>query len=97
MADYEEKHCPKCGQDLRIDKNFFKRRDGSYVDLCKKCLTMHVDNFDPETFLWILEDMDFPYIEHQWNKHRERKLAKWGKLTGLSVLGSYCSSLRISI
>lgn len=54
-------YCEKCGKTM--DENqFFTYKDGSKTELCKKCLTMHIDNFDPETFLWLLEKMDVPYI-----------------------------------
>lgn len=45
----EMKICQKCKKAMRVT-NFYKNRDGSYTDLCKNCLTMHIDNFDPETF-----------------------------------------------
>jgi len=25
-----------------------------YLNQCKKCITMHVDNWNPDTYLWIL-------------------------------------------
>jgi hypothetical protein len=34
---------------------------------CKKCLTRHVDNYNPDTYLWILQEIDVPYIPDQWN------------------------------
>lgn len=27
---------------------------------------MHIDNNDPDTYLWILKEFDVPYIEHKW-------------------------------
>ena len=59
MAD---RLCKKCNKILREDTNFYKHRSGQYCDLCKSCLTMHIDNFNPDTFLWILQDLDYPYI-----------------------------------
>jgi len=40
--------------------------------MCKDCLTMHVDNFNPETFTWILEKADFPYVPAEWNAIRDK-------------------------
>ena len=65
------------------------------MDLCKKCLTLHIDNFDPETFLWILEDMDLPYIPEEWNVLRDRAFAKNPNLTGMSVFGKYLSKMKL--
>ena len=65
------------------------------MDLCKKCLTMHIDNFNPETFLWILQDMDLPYIPEEWNVLRDRAFAKNPNLTGMSVFGKYLSKMKL--
>jgi hypothetical protein len=56
---------------------------------------MHVDNFNPDTYLWILQECDVPYIPEEWNK----LLASYGKdrskLTGLSILGRYLSKMKL--
>ena len=62
VPDSEDK-C-KCSRCKKIYKktNFYKYKDGTYCEMCKLCLTAHVDNFDPSTFVWILEKLDVPYI-----------------------------------
>ena len=86
MAVGETKYCPKCNKTLDVS-NFYKRKsDGSYMDMCKKCITLHVDPFNPDTFLWILEDADVPYIPSEWNKLRDAAYAKDPKKMG-SVFG----------
>jgi Zn-finger protein len=45
------KTCQKCTKTLDADTQFYQKRNGEKTDLCKKCLTMHIDNFEPETFL----------------------------------------------
>lgn len=45
------KICKKCGKLMDVTAQFYKKNDGNYTDLCKKCLTMHIDNFDESTFL----------------------------------------------
>ena len=89
------KVCLKCGKAMDEEKQFYKRRDGSRMDLCKKCLTMHVDNFNPDTFTWILKEMDFPYVPAEWNIIRNKEFAKNPNLDGTSVLGKYLSKMRI--
>lgn len=42
--------CEKCGKVMDGAK-FYQKKDGSKTKLCKNCLTMHIDNFDPNTFL----------------------------------------------
>jgi hypothetical protein len=39
--------------------------DGKFP-ICKKCMTMHVDNFDSKTYLWILKEADVPYDPEEW-------------------------------
>jgi hypothetical protein len=93
MAKY---HCEKCNKELE-EVNFYKYRDGSYVELCKKCLTLHVDAFDPSTFTWLLEKLDVPYIPQEWNTVIEKKMAKNpGKpLSHSAVFGSYLSKTKL--
>ena len=93
MAKY---HCNKCNKDME-EINFYKYRDGSYVELCKKCLTLHIDAFDPSTFTWILEKLDVPYIPQEWTATIEKKMAaKPDKpLSHSAVFGSYLSKTKL--
>ena len=51
---------------------------------------MHINNFEPDTFLWLLEKFDVPYIEAEWNVLRDRAYAKDPyKMNGMSVIGKY--------
>ena len=90
----EMKICQKCKKAMRVT-NFYKNRDGSYTDLCKNCLTMHIDNFDPETFTWILKEMDLPYIPEEWDVLRDRAFAKNPNLKTTSVFGKYLSKMKL--
>ena len=89
------KACQKCGKVMDEDTQFYQRKDGTKTDLCKKCLTMHIDNFNPDTFLWILKDMDVPYIPEEWNVLRDRAFAKNPNLNGTSVFGKYLSKMKL--
>jgi recombinational DNA repair protein (RecF pathway) len=93
MAKY---HCDKCNKELE-EVNFYKYRDGSYVELCKKCLTLHVDAFDPSTFTWLLQKLDVPYIPQEWNAVIENKMAKKPDkpLSHSAVFGSYLSKTKL--
>lgn len=92
MAKY---FCDKCGRELE-EIQFYTYRDGRKTELCKKCLTMHIDNYEPETFLWLLEKMDVPYIEEEWNVIREKAYAKDpSKMNGMSVFGKYLSRMKL--
>ena len=95
----ETYYCEKCNKTMLADQfygtnNLEKYPDGK-LRQCKKCMSMHVDNFNPDTYLWILQECDVPYIPEEWNK----LLASYGKdrskLTGLSILGRYLSKMKL--
>ena len=87
--------CSKCRKTMAA-ANFYTYKDGSKCELCKPCLTMHINNFDPDTFLWLLEKFDVPYIEAEWNVLRDRAYQKDPyKMTGMSVFGKYLSKMKL--
>lgn len=89
------KICQKCGKMMDENTKFYQYKDGRKTELCKSCLTMHIDNFDPNTFLWLLEKMDVPYIPEEWNTLRDRAFAKNPNLNGMSVFGKYLSKMKL--
>lgn len=93
-------YCEKCNRTQSPDNfyssnNLEKYPNEGKLNLCKKCLTMHVNNWDPDTYLWILQEIDVPYVPDEWNK----LLAKYGqdksKLTGVTILGRYLSKMKL--
>ena len=87
--------CQKCNKTMN-EMNFFTYKDGRKTELCKKCMTMHIDNFDESTFLWLLEKMDVPYIEAEWRVLRDRAFAKDPyKMNGASVFGKYIAKMKL--
>jgi hypothetical protein len=74
---------------------FYTYKDGRKTELCKKCLTMHIDNFNPDTYLWLLEKMDVPYVPEEWNVLRDRAFEKNPNLNGMSVFGKYLSKMKL--
>lgn len=91
-----EHYCEKCHKTM-ADVNFYTYKDGTKTEMCKKCLTMHIDNFNPDTFLWLLEKMDVPYIPEEWNVLRDRAYAKNPqKMNGMSVFGKYISKMKLN-
>ena len=97
MADY---YCEKCNRTMNAEQfytsnNLEKYPNDGKLNQCKKCITMHVDNWNPDTYLWILQEVDVPYVPEEWNK----LLATYGKdrakLTGMSILGRYLSKMKL--
>ena len=90
------KTCTKCGRTME-DINFYTYKDGTKNDLCKACLTMHIDNFNPDRYLYILKDFDVPYIPSAWDSLRDKAYAKNPKkMTGMSVIGKYLSKMKLT-
>lgn len=93
-------YCEKCGnmldeKEFYSSNNLEKYPNGGKLNLCKKCLTMHVDNWDPDTYLSILEDLDIPYIKEEWDSLLEKYGADPTKVTGTTILGRYVSKMKL--
>ena len=93
-------YCEKCHKTLKRGEfyqsnNLEKYPDGGTIPICKKCLTMHVDNWDPETFTPILKEVDVPYIPEEWNKLLESYGQDRRKVTGMTILGRYLSKMKL--
>ena len=93
-------YCEKCNrtkaaEEFYSSNNLEKYPNEGKLTQCKKCLTMHIDNWNPDTYLWILQEIDVPYIPDEWNK----LLATYGKdrtkLTGMTILGRYLSKMKL--
>lgn len=93
-------YCEKCNRTMAADSfyvsnNLEKYPNDGKFPMCKKCMTMHVDNWNPDTYLWILQEADVPYIPDEWNK----LLASYGrnakKMTGMTILGRYLSKMKL--
>lgn len=89
------KQCIKCNKTMDENTQFYTYKNGDKTAMCKKCLTMHIDNFNPETYLWLLQDMDVPYVEAEWKVLRDRAFAKNPNLNGMSVFGKYLSKMKL--
>ena len=95
----EQFYCEKCNKTMAANQfyksNNLEKYPSGKIPICKKCLTMHVDNFNPETYLWILKECDVPYIPEEWDK----LLASYGKdkskLTGLTIIGRYLAKMAL--
>lgn len=95
MASGIMKMCGKCGRSIDED-NFYQNKDGSKMELCKKCFTMHMDAFDPDTFMWAIKQCDIPYIEPEWNILRDKAYAKDPKkFSSMAIFGKYLSKMKL--
>ena len=95
----EQYYCKKCNRTMSAEQFYGSNNTEKYpegkLDTCKKCITMHVDNWRPETYLWILQECDVPYIPDEWSKLLEGYAKDPDKLTGMTILGRYLSKMKL--
>ncbi len=100
MPEKKKRYCNKC-RATKNEDNFYKSNNlekypEGFLNQCKDCITMHVDNWEPETFMWILQECDVPYVPEQWNK----LLASYGKdpssIKGTTIIGRYLSAMKLN-
>ena len=95
VKDPNKYFCEKCKRTM-ASTHFYTYRDGTKVEMCKDCLCMQVDNFKPDTFLWLLKKMDVPYIEQEWNKLRDKAFqTDPKKIGGPAVFGKYLAKMKL--
>ena len=82
--------CKKC----QIDKQeieFLTGRDNKYLCICKECVNKLVNPNDSNTFMWMLKELDIPYIEKYWKERQEACIRREKSLT----LGGYVSYMKL--
>lgn len=96
----ETYYCEKCnrtmnGTEFYSSNNLKKYPNDGKFSVCKKCMTMHVDNWNPNTYLWILQEADVPYVPDEWNKLMEKYGRDPQSMTGMTILGRYLSKMKL--
>ena len=92
-------YCEQCGmtkdaKEFYSSRNLEKYPEGK-LNICKKCATLLVDNWNPDTYKWILEEIDVPYIKTEWDSLLIKLGENPEKLTGMTVLGKYLSKMKL--
>ena len=99
MPEKKKRFCEKC-RATKNEDNFYKSNNlekypEGYLNQCKDCITMHVNNWDSSTFMWILQECDVPYVPDEWNK----LLSSYGKdassVKGTTIIGRYLSKMKL--
>ena len=93
-------YCDKCkktmkGTEFYSSNDLEKYPNDGTMFPCKHCITMHVDNWNPDTYLWILQEADVPYIPEEWNKLIATFAKPGAKVTGTTILGRYLSKMKL--
>ena len=93
-------YCEKCGRtkkgvEFYSSNNLEKYPNDGKFPQCKQCMTMHVDNWNPDSYLWILQEADVPYIPEEWNKLMASFAKPGTKVTVASIIGRYLSKMKL--
>lgn len=84
--------CRRCGR-LLAEGNFMKR-NGQPMDVCKDCIYSGCDNMQPETFKWVLQRYNVPFIRDKWIELAARAYFKDPKkFSSRSVIGTYIRTM----
>ena len=100
MPSEQTYYCEKCNRTMAAEQFYSSNNlekypnDGKFPQ-CKKCITMHVDNWNPDTYLWILQEADVPYIPEEWNKLMMTYAKDGKKVTGTTIVGRYLSKMKL--
>ena len=100
MAENKHYYCEKCNRTMGAEQfytsnNLEKYPNDGKMPICKKCMTMHVDNWDPSTYMWILQEADVPYVPEEWNKLMASYAKDRSKVTGMTIIGRYLSKMKL--
>jgi hypothetical protein len=75
---------------------FYTYKDGSKPKLCKECTLMHVNIWEPDTFIWLLQEYDVPWLPWEWDALRQKSYAKNpNKKNDTTVFGKYLSLMKL--
>lgn len=93
-------YCEKCNKTMSADNfygtnNLEKYPEGKF-HMCKRCMTMHVDNWNPDSYMWILKEADVPYIPEEWSKLMVSYAKDKSKVTGTTIIGRYLGKMKLN-
>ena len=99
MPEKQKRFCEKCKVTKNVD-NFYKSNNlekypEGFLNQCKDCITMHVDNWDCNTFMWILQECDVPYVPKEWNSLLSSYAKDPSMVKGTTIIGRYLSKMKL--
>ena len=99
MPEKQKRFCEKCKVTKNVD-NFYKSNNlekypEGFLNQCKDCITMHVDNWDSNTFMWILQECDVPYVPKEWNSLLSSYAKDPSSVKGTTIIGRYLSKMKL--
>lgn len=92
--DGEPKRCEVCGR-VKRGRVFWTKKDGTKMDVCCDCIYATIDNKRPETFMWVLKELDAPFVEDVWvGICRKKYEEEPDNFQNAKVLGIYVRVMR---
>lgn len=92
-------YCEKCGKTMNENQFYSSRNKDKYpnglLNTCKRCITMHVDNWNPETFTWILKEVDVPYVKELWDDVIKKEQSKGKRIGPMTIIGRYMAKMKL--
>ena len=89
--------CKECGKAKNENTGFWHQKaknGGACFSMCKECACKFIDNKRPSTFIWILKELDMPFIEERWIDLCYKKYMKDPERFGpSSVIGTYIRTM----
>ena len=76
--------CKRCLADKQ-ETEFLTGRDNKHLCICRECVNKLVNPDDSNTFMWMLKELDIPYIEKYWKERQESRARREKPL----LLGQY--------
>ena len=70
----------------------YKKRNGNIYPYFKENIKKQINPFDSNTFINILKEMDYPFIQEEWDMLIKQCLKKKGLLN--TILGKYISLMQ---
>lgn len=95
-----QRFCERCKRTKAVT-SFYRSNNteqfpDGYINICKDCLTMHINNFDPATYVDAIQLLDIPYVPDEWNKLLTKYAANNPeKLNGSTVFGRYVAKMHL--
>ena len=94
---YYCEHCHKTKpeKDFYGSNNLAKYPNNGKLTQCKQCISMHIDNWNPDTYMWILEECDVPNIPTEWVGLLQKYAKDPTKVTDSTILGRYLAKMKL--
>ena len=61
------------------------------MGICKECLGQQINHYYPQSFQWVFQTLDYPFLKYEWDILMRRYADRGAK----AVLGRYLSKMKL--